>query len=279
MIAAVSILRPLTLSEVEILLEWARMEGWNPGLADASAFHAADPEGFIGCFVEGRLTAGISAIRYGDDFGFIGLYIVHPDFRGRGLGRKVWDAGMAHLTGRIIGLDGVPEQQANYRNMGFKPVYETFRWSGVLFGESHPDAKRVKAELIPDVLDFDRHCFPARRDAFLDLWLRPPRIAMAIMEDGEVRAYAVCRRCHDGYKVGPLFAGSFAQAERLLQACAVEAAGENLHLDIPASQFAFATSLESRGFTRGFVTARMYCGQEPPMDMAKVFAISTLELG
>jgi GNAT superfamily N-acetyltransferase len=125
-------IRALTSFEVEQLVDWARIEGWNPGFVDAPALHAADPQGFIGCFVDGQMAAGISAVRYGSDFGFIGLYITRPDFRGKGFGRKVWDAGMAHLDSRTIGLDGVPEQQANYRSMGFEPAYETFAGAAVL---------------------------------------------------------------------------------------------------------------------------------------------------
>ncbi|RYE63467.1 MAG: GNAT family N-acetyltransferase, partial [Oxalobacteraceae bacterium] len=59
------VIRMLTLAEVERLLDWAGDEGWNPGLADAAAFHAADPDGFFGCFVDGVLASGISAVRYG----------------------------------------------------------------------------------------------------------------------------------------------------------------------------------------------------------------------
>ena len=32
-------------ADVDLAVEWAAREGWNPGLADAEAFHAADPEG------------------------------------------------------------------------------------------------------------------------------------------------------------------------------------------------------------------------------------------
>ncbi len=83
------VIRTLDLPEIETLVGWAKAEGWNPGLADAAPFQAADPEGFIGCFVDGVMAAGISAVRYGPAFGFIGLYIAHPDFRGRGYGRRV----------------------------------------------------------------------------------------------------------------------------------------------------------------------------------------------
>ena len=67
------------------------------------------------------MVAGISAVDYGAGVGFIGLYICRPDMRGLGYGRAVWDAGMARLAKATIGLDGVPAQQANYRNIGFVP--------------------------------------------------------------------------------------------------------------------------------------------------------------
>lgn len=35
-------LRPMTAAEVEQLVDWAALEGWNPGLSDAQAFYAAD---------------------------------------------------------------------------------------------------------------------------------------------------------------------------------------------------------------------------------------------
>ena len=40
-------LRPMTRAELDLAIEWAAGEGWNPGLADADAFYAADPNGFL----------------------------------------------------------------------------------------------------------------------------------------------------------------------------------------------------------------------------------------
>ena len=160
-------IRMLTLQEVERLVDWAAGEGWNPGLGDAAVFRAADPEGFIGAFVDGEMVAGISAVAYGERFGFIGLYICHPDRRGEGHGKAVWDAGMARLGNRTIGLDGVVEQQANYRRMGFEPDYETIRYSGhVDSGDAAGltlggDIRPLTPDLIADVLAYDRGCFPA----------------------------------------------------------------------------------------------------------------------
>jgi GNAT superfamily N-acetyltransferase len=286
-VTALPVIRSLSPGETAELLEWAAAEGWNPGVDDAAAFHVADPDGFIGCFVDGRMTAGISAVRYGADYGFIGLYIAHPDFRGWGYGRMVWDAGMAHLEGRTIGLDGVPEQQANYRSMGFLPAYETSRWSGSLASDGAAFAQVEAFDdvyaadvYLADVKAYDRDIFPAGRSAFLDTWLQPPRIARVVMSAGRVAGYAVCRRCRDGYKIGPLFADGLTEARLLLQACATAAGDAPLHIDVPEIQAEFIAMLEMLGFARGFVTARMYRGTPPPSTFpSQVFGITTLELG
>ncbi len=273
--------RILTPDEVRSLVDWAGAEGWNPGLSDAEAFRAADPEGFIGCFVDGQLAAGISAVAYGADFGFIGLYICHPNFRGQGFGMRVWQAGMARLAGRTIGLDGVPEQQANYANMGFVKAYETVRWSGPAKGICGGSifAKAVGPEQFEDIVAFDTHFFPEARRAFLKGWLSAPRKAFVVAKESAVDGYAVLRKCAEGYKLGPLFANDFDTSVQLLAACANEAGDSELHIDVPASQRQFAECLSGCGFSKGFETARMYSGPAPQIDMSGVFAITTLELG
>jgi ribosomal protein S18 acetylase RimI-like enzyme len=273
------VIRTLTLAEVERLLDWAGDEGWNPGLADAAAFHAADPEGFIGFFVDGVLAAGIAAVRYGSDFGFIGLYIAHPDYRGRGIGRRVWDAGMAHLEGRTIGLDGVAEQQQNYRSMGFEPLYETVRWSGRLEGAAVAEVSDVNADILPAIIRYDGEVFPQIREAFLTEWLKPPGLAKVLIENGRVRGYGVCRKCHDGFKIGPLFAEGLTEAFTLLQSLVAETGDETVHIDVPSPQQEFSDYLAEAGFEKGFTTARMYRGLPPSARTADIFGVTTLELG
>ena len=33
--------------ECEIAVEWAALEGWNPGIHDGDSFYSADPKGFL----------------------------------------------------------------------------------------------------------------------------------------------------------------------------------------------------------------------------------------
>ncbi|CCV08047.1 GCN5-related N-acetyltransferase [Mesorhizobium metallidurans STM 2683] len=274
-------IRTLALDEVQTLVDWAAAEGWNPGLGDARIFQAADPEGFIGAFVDGEMVAGISAVAYGNDFGFIGLYICRPDRRGEGHGKAVWDAGMARLGSRTIGLDGVVEQQANYRGMGFAPLYRTIRFVGPpnAPADAGSGIRVIGPELLADILDYDRRFFPGPRRSFLEHWLRPPHMALAIVRDGAIEGYGVARQCRDGCKIGPLFSNSLDAASRLFAALANASGPGNIHLDVPETSGDFASLLSSIGLQPGFETARMYRGKAPQIMQSGVFAITTLELG
>lgn len=267
-------IRTLTLPEVAILLDWAAAEGWNPGLNDAVAFQAADPQGFFGAFVDELMVAGISAVAYDATFGFIGLYICHPDWRGQGHGKAVWDAGMAYLGERTIGLDGVPEQQANYAAMGFVPTYETIRMTGTLPSDHTTDRQILSVATLEEIRDLDRQCFPARRDDFLNAWLAPPNRGMAHRGGGGVDGYAVLRPCRSGAKIGPLFAQDMGVALDLLAAVSGP-----VQIDVPAIQSDWLEALVMRGLEAGFRTKRMYRGELPTMDLDRVFGVSSLELG
>ena len=96
-----------------IVREWAAAEGWNPGLDDAPAFFAQDPEGFFLGRVDGEPVSAISVVNYSDAYAFLGFYLVRPDLRGLGHGLATWRAGLAHAGDRTVGLDGVPDQQDN----------------------------------------------------------------------------------------------------------------------------------------------------------------------
>ena len=88
--------RAMTPADLDLVIGWAASEGWNPGLHDAACFRTVDPDGFIVGELDGEPIASISAVNYDARFSFLGLYIVRPDLRGRGYGRRTWNAAMAH---------------------------------------------------------------------------------------------------------------------------------------------------------------------------------------
>lgn len=82
-------IRNMTRNEINIAIDWAAIEGWNPGLYDAECFFTADPNVFFIGEVNNEPIATISAVKYGNTFGFIGFDIVKPQYRGQGYGSEL----------------------------------------------------------------------------------------------------------------------------------------------------------------------------------------------
>lgn len=277
------LIRPMTRAELDLAVDWAASEGWNPGLQDAEAFHAADPEGFLLGLYEGEPVSCISAVRYGDEFGFVGFYIAHPSARGQGFGLAVWQAGLARLKGRTVGLDGVVAQQDNYRKSGFDLAWRNVRYEGELGPlPAAPGVELIEAAALPFsvIAAFDRRFFPAARDAFLQRWLSlPGHRAKAALRDGCIKGLAVARPCRRGTKIGPLYAEDAGVALALLDGLNAPQLAGPVILDVPQVNAAAVTLAEALGLKPSFETARMYAGRAPDSDIGAVFGVTTFELG
>ena len=278
-------IRPLTRAELGAGLDWAAEEGWNPGLHDADSFHATDPGGFLLGLLDAEPVSMISAVRYGAGFGFIGFYIVRPAWRGRGHGLAVWRAAMERLAGRTIGLDGVVAQQAAYRRSGFALAWNNVRYEGVARRIARADAPQVSIEPLTqataELLDYDAPFFPEDRSRFVRLWIaQAGSTARAARRRGRFAGYGAIRPCRSGFKVGPLFADDAELADRLLcELVACVPAGAPVQLDIPAANPSALDLVRAHGMRPVFETARMYTGVAPRLPIARLFGITTFELG
>ncbi|CAM5656280.1 GNAT family N-acetyltransferase [Streptomyces atroolivaceus] len=264
-------------------LEWADDEQWNPGKLDHLPFHAADPHGFLLGRLDGEPVTSVSAVRYGADFGFVGFYIARPPVRGQGYGIRTWQAAMKHLDGRNVGLDGVIAQQDNYRKSGFRTAWNHVRYAGVPGWEKTAgDIAVVDAGSIPfgSLASYDRRFFPARRDAFLSLWVGVPgHTALVALREGELRGFGVARPAESGARVGPLYAASDDIAVALLNSLSAAQQGAPVALDVPDVNVAAVRLMERLGLEPTFECARMYTRDTPDIDMAGIFAATTIELG
>ena len=270
----------MTVGETAFAIDLAAAEGWNPGVSDAAAFQHADPGGVFVARADGIPVGCISAVSYPDGFGFIGLFIVVPARRGEGIGTALWRKAMGYLEGRVIGLDGVVEQQEAYGRAGFVTRHRNVRY--VL---AEPVGGRagalVPATSVPRTVleSYDRQCFPASRSRFLDAWLSMDGArALVSWESGRVTGYGVRRTCRNGSKIGPLFADDADTALRLFTGLCDGAHGA-VFLDVPQSNAQAVALAERHGMKAVFETARMYRGEPLPVRGEKVFGITTFELG
>lgn len=298
-------------------MEWARTEKWDPGDADALSFPTTDEEGFFMGHLEGEPIVAVSAVRYGEKHGFIGLYICKPQYRGRGHGLAVFQRGMEHLEGRVVGLDAVAAQRSNYEKQGFVLAFQTIRFEGTLaavvddhFPEastssataaaaaaapppgdggggggdgSHVSIQKVEGRRLVDlVVEFDNEHIMTPRERFARAWLATPGhiSRVAINGDGTVAGYGVLRPSHGSAKVGPLFAHSVEVAEKLLRAMAAGAPPlTKILLDVPEPNVDAVALAERMGLSRLWETGRMYRGPAPSLPLEHIFGFTSLELG
>lgn len=277
-------------AEFATAVEWAALEGWNPGLDDLQAFHHTDPGGFYLGWHDGQPVSSISVVRYGQPFGFLGFYIVDPRYRGKGYGLETWNVGMDYLGERTVGLDGVPDQVENYRRSGFVHNGINIRFSGAPDVAAEPGAgascsiRAAGKSDMASLMAFDSPFFPAPRREFLSQWLDPKaassRETLLAARDGELLGYATCRACRSGYKIGPLFALTFDGAHALLTAVISKLPeGSNISLDVPQANKPAVKLARSFGLEPSFETARMYRGPAPELPIDNIFGITTFELG
>ena len=277
------IIRKASRADLDILIDWAAREGWNPGLDDAAAFWAADPQGFWIAEEDGVVAAGLSLVRYGAAYAFLGLYQAHPDYRGRGIGYALWREAVSAAADRTIGLDGVVAQQDNYRKSGFAYAHANFRYGGEVQCTEPPGTELISVSPVhvPMLIDYDARFNPARRDAFLREWLKPlsTRESFALIRNAEVLGYGTIRACREGHKIGPLFADTETGADLIFRKLVTSVGAGRVYLDLPEPNAAARALCDRYNLKPVFETARMYRGPVPDLPLGQIYGITTLELG
>ena len=273
-------IRNMTRDELDLALEWAAREGWNPGLDDAGAFWAADPGGFLLALKDGNPVGCVSMIRYGGEFAFGGFFMVQPELRGQGIGMALSTAALKLAGNRMVGQDGVVAQQENYRKMGFKRLCTNRRYRGEGGGELPPGLIPLSRVPFEEIAAFDRKCFGHDRKAFLRPWLdQPLGAALGRLRQGRLEGFGVLRPCREGFKVGPLFADRAQAAREIFQGLAFAAQDQPIFLDVPEPNREAVALAKSHGMEPVFETARMYLNGAPKLPLEKIYGITSFELG
>src|SRR5262249_27291081 len=163
--------------------------------------------------------------------------------------------------GHLVGLDGVPAQQDNYRKAGFVLAWQNVRYAGTArHSMNASDAAAIVplAEINFDTLSADdQRVFPAPRERFLRAWIgMPEAAALGCVEDGRLVGWGVIRRCREGHKIGPLVADTPTVATVLYAAlCDRVPEGDAVYLDVPLPNAAAVAFAQKHGMRGVFETA------------------------
>jgi len=272
----------MTLDDLKIAISWAKREGWNPGLHDAECFFKADPNGFFKGTIDNKIIAVGSAVAYGDEYGFCGLYIVDKDYRGKNFGFELTKARLNYLGDRLTGIDGVLEMTDKYSKIGYVKQHENirFKYSSNFEFINNINIVDLSSVDFAKLSNYDRKYFPAKRDNFLKSWIsQHDSFALSYIQNNSLQGYGVIRKCIAGHKIGPLFAENQEIANHIFQALVNKAASNEIYIDMPEPNPAVKQFIKDYSLKEVFYTTRMYRNGMPNINLNNIFGITTFELG
>ena len=125
-------LRLMTEADIPAGMRLKELAGWNQTASDWERFLCASP---AGCFVAesgGRVCGTATTIIYEGRFAWIGMVLVDPEYRGRGIGTRLLGQAIEHLDAvgvPTLKLDATPQGRPIYAKLGFVSEYEVERWA------------------------------------------------------------------------------------------------------------------------------------------------------
>ncbi len=288
---------PLTPEDIACVTQWARVEGFAPGVGDVAIFRHTDRQGLWVGWIDEKPVGCIAGVRYNSFYGFIGLFLVVPEYRGNGYGVELWRHALEHLADLpCIGLEAAIERVDDYSCWGFKPSSSTTRWQWKESDEylantlgiqnEHNGLQLLEGSSIPSraVQTYDAKREPSPRPHFISDWLHHPAGKVLALTDnkGNCHGFGRIRPCllpeGEGWRIGPLLADSPQLAELLLSHLMDRHQGSIL-FDSPGANPSVKPIMKRLGFTVVSETLRMYRGQQPPISMNEVYGLACLELG
>ena len=279
-------IRQATRKELDIAVKWATKEGWNPGLHDAQVFWDTDPKGFFVLEKDGKIIGSESIVSYNGKFGFIGFYIIKPEYRGKKYGTRLSTYCRKLLLQRLepgaaIGFDGMLSKEIYARN-GYVFSHTDFRMesTGKKVKYDQKAVQKIASQDLKSLSQLDKKIFGFDRKRFLKGWLfMKDSHALKYVTGSKIKGYGVIRKCHKGFKIGPLFAPNYHVAHELFKALSSFAIGKKIYLDIPEINKDALKLAHTYKMKECFGCARMYLGPAPKLPYNQIFGVTTFELG
>lgn len=262
--------------------------GWNQTENDWRRFMAHDPEGCFVAELDGSPAGTATTTCYGGELAWIGMVLVDPDLRRRGVGRALLLHAIEYLRGLgipCIKLDATPLGKQLYDRLGFQVEWGLSRWETdgipVPPPSEAPSIRPVPVVELGRLARIDAEAFGADRLRMLRLMAENgARMVTAVPEDREHGAYGFLRSGSLASYLGPVVAPNPKAGTALVTRLAASVSNERLFWDIPDSNSAAVGLAEQLGFRRQRRLVRMFLGENrSPSDPSLQFAIGGPEIG
>jgi predicted N-acetyltransferase YhbS len=258
---------------------------WNQTEEDWRRLLRLGPRGCFAGTVGGKLVATTTTTSYGRALAWVGMVLVDPGFRRRGIATTLVRAALDSLEAEgveAVKLDATPEGVPVYEGLGFEAELPIERWAGGHASGSVTPGKAAPSQLSEQVFEFDRRAFGADRSELLkalsnEACVRP---SLRVRGDGLLRGYALARRGAQAAYVGPVVAEEAETAAFLLGDVLGRLGAGRVYVDLNTTFEGGARELAARGFIKQRELVRMRRGKKTAAGTSRsVFAIAGPEVG
>ncbi len=279
---------PMTLNDIGALMEIKNHIGWNQLEADFKFMIEYYPQHCFSAFSEGRVVGSVTGINYENKIAWIGMVMVHEEFRGMGIAKLLMKAAMDSMEEcKCIKLDATPAGQPVYEKLGFVPEWSITRLINTEFicktKNVESRAEPVWEDDMAEICRLDADVFGVDRSCLLLRLLREyPDLAFKITnnENGKITGFCFGRNGYKYRQIGPIVAGNSLDAFEIFKAASVCRGDTSLVLDVIDSHTDFVDAMRHIGFSAQRPLLRMFKGpNEFTAQVPQYFVIPGGEYG
>ncbi|UVC12274.1 GNAT family N-acetyltransferase (plasmid) [Rhizobium sp. TH2] len=268
---------PFGTQHLEGALALSRQAGWPHRLADWEMALALSTGVVV---LENEKVVGTTlTTRYGSDCATINMVVVDEAMRGRGLGRRLMEAGLDAARGSPCRLVATQEGLPLYERMGFREVGSILQHQGFCAAVDAPaDVEWAQQDDLPEIAALDQGAFGADRNGLISYLQNIGRFAV-IRRGGHVAGFSASRSFGRGEVIGPVVAENAEDAGKLILFPMAGQRHAFLRVDTTSAS-GLSSWLVERGLVHvGGGTAMQRGGQPGKPSPAKTFALANQAFG
>lgn len=264
------------------LKQWAK---WNQVEADWKLLLSMSRGGaFVGTYNDKKVGTLVT-VTYNEAFSWIGMVLVDPRFRGKGIGTLLLKAAIEYAlpVGPVL-LDATAMGQPLYHSLGFQNIGEIARLALAkpvpIAASSNLIIKVVQSEHLASMITYDQEKVTFNRAVVIeDFFQRTPEYALVAYQNERLVGYCLGRVGSRFEHIGPLVADNREVAKTLLSYALAAAPQRALIMDVPLQSDWYAWLLQ-QGFAVQRLFTRMCLGdQRKADDSLAQYAIAGPALG
>ncbi|HCF56349.1 MAG TPA: GNAT family N-acetyltransferase [Bacillus sp. (in: Bacteria)] len=204
-----------------------------------------------------ELIASAAIILYGEKLASIGMVIVHPDYKGRGIGKIITEACVKSVSAHTpIMLIATDEGKPLYEKLGFRAVSYVSKYICNSYNAKHYCVRNEDYVMnyeegdLEKIIKIDEYAFGTNRKEFLKKRIMQSEQCIVVRDkEQNVLGYGLSIQTPENKIIGPVVAKNDEMAMRIVHDLARGHNGK-LRMDVPEGKNDFMKELEVAGFKK-----------------------------